>query len=117
LFRSVDEAVGDIAVGGLAGRRAAGDLGFLQLAFAGIGQQVVRVARAHDAGASERQRDAAGVDGDPATAPLFGDVGGGAGAAGGVEDEVAGGGCHQNASFDHRRSRLYHIDVLCANAT
>jgi hypothetical protein len=37
----------------------------------------------------------AGVDGDPAPAPLLGHVCGGAGAAGGVEDQIAGVGGHQ----------------------
>ena len=70
----VDEAVADVAVHGLRTRRGAGDFGFLELAFAGIGQQVERIARAHDAGAGQRQRHARGVDRDPAAAPLLGDV-------------------------------------------
>ena len=70
----VDEAVADVPVHGLRTRRGAGDLGFLELAFAGIGQQVERIARAHDAGAGQRQRHARGVDRDPAAAPLLGDV-------------------------------------------
>ena len=53
--------------------RGAGDLGFLELAFSRVGQQVVRIACAHDAGAGQRQRDARGVDRDPAAAPLLGD--------------------------------------------
>ena len=46
------------------------------------------------------KRDAGGVDGDPAPAPLLGDVGRGAGAAGWVEHKVAGIGGHQDAAFD-----------------
>ena len=83
--------------------------GFLDLAVAAVGEQVVGVACAHDAGAGQRQGYAGGVDGDPAAAPLLGDVGGGAGAAGGVEDEVAGIGGHQDASFYDRLASLYYI--------
>ena len=86
----VDEAVADVAVHGLRTRRGAGDFGFLELAFAGVGQQVVGIARTHDAGTGQSQRHARGVDRDPAAAPLLGDSGGGAGAAGRVEHEVAG---------------------------
>jgi hypothetical protein len=86
----VDEALPDVSPGRGARWLGTGDLGFLALALAGVLEQVVGVAGAHDAGAGEGQGDAGGVDGDPAAAPLFGDVGGGAGAAGGVEDEVAG---------------------------
>ena len=96
----VDEAVADVAVDRLRGGRGAGDFGFLELAFAGIGQQVVGIARAHDAGAGQRQRHARGVNGDPAAAPLLGDVGGGAGTAGRVEHEVAGVGGHQEAALE-----------------
>ncbi len=99
----VDEAVADVAVHRLRTRRGAGDFGFLELAVAGIGEQVERIARAHDAGAGQRQRDARGVDRDPAAAPLLGDGGGGAGAAGWVEHEVAGVGGHQEAAFDNLR--------------
>ena len=90
----IDEAVADVAVHRLRTRRGAGDFGFLELAFAGIGQQVKRIARAHDAGTGQRQRHARGVDRDPAAAPLLGDGGGGAGTAGRVEHEVAGVGGH-----------------------
>ena len=100
----IDETVADVAVGRLGTRRGAGDFRFLQLTFAGIGQQVERITCAHDAGTGQRQRDARGVDGDPATAPLFGDGGGGAGTTGRVEDEVAGVGSHQDAAFNGRRS-------------
>ena len=70
----VDEAVADVAVHRLRARRGAGDFGFLDLAFAGVGQQVERIACAHDAGAGQRQRHARGVNRDPAAAPLLGDV-------------------------------------------
>ena len=69
---------------GLRTRRGAGDFGFLELAIAGIGQQVKWITRTHDAGTGQRQGDARGVNGDPAAAPLLGDGGGGAGTAGWV---------------------------------
>ena len=102
---------------GLRTRRGAGDFGFLELALAGIGQQVIRIARAHDAGAGQRQRDARGVDRDPAAAPLLGDVGGGAGAAGRIEHEVAGVGGHQDATLDHLGVRLHDIHLSLAKPT
>ena len=49
----IDEAVADVPVHRLRTRRGAGDFGFLDLALAGIGQQVKRIARAHDAGAGQ----------------------------------------------------------------
>ena len=42
----------------------AGDLGFLALALGTVGQEVKRIAGAHDAGPGEGKRDARGVDGD-----------------------------------------------------
>ena len=69
----IDEAVADVAMHWLRTRRGAGDFAFLDLTFAGIGQQVKRITRAHDAGASQRKRDARGVNRDPAAAPLLGD--------------------------------------------
>ena len=80
--------------------------GFLDLAVAAVGEQVVGIACAHDAGAGKGEGDAGGVDGDPAAAPLLGDVRGGAGAAGGVEDEVAGVGGHEDAALNRRWSCL-----------
>ena len=49
---------------------------------------------------------ARGVDGDPAAAPLLGDVGRGAGAAGGVEHEVAGVGGHEDTALNDFRVGL-----------
>ena len=90
----IDEAVANVPVHGLRTRRGAGDFGFLELAVAGIGQQVKWIARAHDTRTGQRQRHARGVNRDPAAAPLLGDVGGGAGTAGRIEHEVAGVGGH-----------------------
>ncbi|OIQ71873.1 hypothetical protein GALL_465070 [mine drainage metagenome] len=89
-----------------------GDFSFLDLAFAGIGQQVEGITRTHDAGTGQRQRHAGGVNRDPAAAPLFGDVGAGAGAAGGVEHEVAGVSGHQHAAFNDLRIRLNDVNLL-----
>jgi hypothetical protein len=90
----VDEAMADVAVGRGRRRCRARDLGLLELALVGVREEVIGVARAHDAYAGQGERHAGRVDRDPAAAPLLGDVGGGAGAAGGVEDEVAGVGGH-----------------------
>ena len=50
--------------------------------------------------------------GDPAPAPLLGDIGGGAAAAGGVEHQVAGVGGHQEAALDDSVIRLNDVDLV-----
>ena len=45
-------------------------------------------------------------------APLLGDVGGGAGAAGGVENKVAGVGGHEDAAFQYLGTGLYHVFLV-----
>ena len=107
----VHEPVADVVVGGRVGGRLAGDFGFFQLPVAAVGEQVPGIARPHDAGAGKRQGNAGGVDGDPAAAPLLGDVGGGAGTAGGVEDEVAGVGGHDDAALDDLADCLDNIEL------
>ena len=107
----IDKALADVAMRRLAGWRGAGDFGFLDLAVAAVGEQVVGIARTHDAGTGQRQGHAGGVDGDPAAAPLLGDIGGGAGAAGRVEHEVAGVGGHQDTTLNHLGIRLNDIDL------
>ncbi len=107
----VDEALADVALGPVVGRCAAGQLGFLADAFLRVGEEVVGVLRRHQAGARQRQRDTRGVDRDPATTPLLGDVGGGAGAAGWVEDEVTGIGGHEQTTLDDFCCCLYHVDL------
>ena len=96
----VDEAVAMLPWSALVFGARARDLAFLELALAAVGEKVVGIARAHQPGAGEREGDAAGVDSDPAPAPLFGDIGGRAGAAGRVEHEVAGIGGHKDAALD-----------------
>ena len=102
----------DVTVGGLSGGDGAGDLGFLSLAVAGVGEEVERVASAHDTGAGEREGDAGGIDGDPATSPLFGDECCGAGTTRRVEDEITGICNHDDAAlYDFFRS-LYYVALF-----
>ena len=81
-YALVDKALTDVAVGGSFGDWRAGDVGFFLLAFGGVGEEVVGVACSHNAGTGEGKGDAGGVNGDPAAAPLFGDVGSGTGTTG-----------------------------------
>ena len=105
----VDEALADVAASGCLRGRALRDLGFLALPLGTVGEQIPGIARAHDTRPRQRERHAGGVDGDPATAPLLGDGGRGAGAAGRVEYEVARVGGHQDAAFDNLGGRLNDI--------
>ena len=105
----VDEAVADIVMGGVGRGGGALDLGGLLLAVFAIGEEIPGIFRAHDPRAGERERHAAGVDGDPAPAPLLGDEGGGARAAGWVEDQIAGVGGHEEATFNDLRRTLNDI--------
>ena len=109
----IDEALADVAAGHRLRRRALRDLAFLFLPFEAVGEQVPGIARAHDARPCQRKRYAGGVDGDPAPTPLLGDVGGGAGAAGRVQHEVAGVSGHQDAAFHNLQSGLNHVG-FCA---
>ena len=113
----VDEALADIAVRGRFGGRALRDLGFLPLPFGAVGEQIPGIARAHDARPRQRKRDAGCVDGDPAPAPLLGDIGRGAGAAGGVQHEVAGVGGHQDAALENLSIRLHNEYLLIRECT
>ena len=61
----VDEALTNIAVSGCTGRNSAGDSGFFFLTFWAVGEKVVGVASAHDAGTGEGEGNARGIDGDP----------------------------------------------------
>ena len=90
----VNETLADVAAGGRFRRRALRDLGFFLLPFRAVGEQVPGIARAHDARPCQRKRYAGGVDGDPAPAPLLGDIGRGARAASRVQNQVAGVGGH-----------------------
>ena len=106
----VDEALADVATSGRFRGRALRDLGFLALPLGAVGKQVPGIARTHDARPRQRERHAGGVDGDPAPAPLLGDVGGGARAAGWVQHEVAGVSGHQDTACSNFCIGLYDID-------
>ena len=106
----VHESLADVVAGGRVGGCLAGDFGFFQLPVAAVGEQIPGIACAHDASAGERQGDAGGVDGDPAAAPLLGDVGSSASATGRVEDEVAGVGGHQDTALNQCCGSLNHVD-------
>lgn len=75
--------------------------------FFGVGEVEVVEDGGHETLLCEGYRDAGGVAGDPAPAPPLSDVGSGPGAAGGVEDEVAGVGGHEEATFDDFCSSLH----------
>ena len=96
---------------------AALEFGFFLVSGIRVGEEVVGVAGAHDAGAGEGEGHPGGVDGDPAAAPLFGDVGGGARAAGGVQHQVAGVGGHEDAALDDFGCRLNDIGLWIAKTT
>ena len=81
-------------------------------AFGRIGQEIVGEPGGHQARAGEREGDAAGVNRDPAAAPLLGHIGGGAAAARGIEHQVAGVGGHQDAALDDAWCCLNHINFV-----
>src|SRR3546814_2732110 len=67
-------------------------------AFVRVLELKVVVTGGHQPSLGQGDGHARGVAGDPAATPFLGDVGGGAGAAGGIEYKVAGICGHQNAS-------------------
>jgi hypothetical protein len=79
----------------------------------GVFEFVVVELCSHQPLAGDGERYAAGIAGDPAPPPLLGAVGGGAGAAGGVEDQVARVGGHQNAALDDFGVGLDGVEFLC----
>ena len=79
--------------------------------FVRIAQFEVVVAGRHQPRLGQRDRDARGVAGDPAAAPLLSNEGRGTGTAGGIEDEVAGVGGHEEATLHRHRARLNHIHL------
>ncbi|EDM72170.1 putative DNA helicase [Roseobacter sp. AzwK-3b] len=66
----------------------------------GILEDIPGVFRAHDPGAGKGEGHAGGVNRDPAAAPLFGDISGRAGTAGGIKHEVSGVSRYQQAPCD-----------------
>src|SRR5690606_2379389 len=81
-------------------------------ALVGVFQLVVVVAGCHQALLGQGDGHPGGIAGDPAAAPFLGDKGGGAGAAGGIEYQVAGVGGHQNTAFDNSIIRLNNINLI-----
>ena len=76
-----------------------------------MGQLVVVVERGHQTLLGQGERHPRGVAGDPAAAPLLGDVGCCAAAASGVEYEVAWVGGHQNAALNNLRIGLHNVGL------
>ena len=109
----VDEALPDFAAGRCLRRRALRDLSLLALPLGAVREQIPGIARAHDARPRQRQRHAGGVDGDPAPAPLLGDEGRGARAAGRVQHQITGVGGHEDAAFDWPGTSLNHVFFVC----
>jgi hypothetical protein len=112
----VDKALADVAAGRLARLRRVGNLGLFELPLAAVGEEVVGVAGAHDPGTGQGEGDTGGVDGDPAAAPLLGNIGGGAGAAGGVKDKVAGVGRKKQTPFNHSSGCLNDVNFALTPA-
>ena len=81
-------------------------------AFIGMGQLVVVEVRGHQPLPRDRHRHPRGVADDPPSAPLLGDVGGRAGAAGGIEHEIARIRGHQDATLDGLRIRLDDVALV-----
>ena len=67
-------------------------------ALLGMGQLIVIKESSHETLLGQGDGYARGVAGDPAAAPLLGHIGGGAGAAGGIKDQIAGVGGHEEAT-------------------
>ena len=70
-------------------------------AFLLMSQFVVIVNCGHKTLLGQSDGHAGGVAGDPAAPPLLGHVGGGAGAAGGIEDQIAWVGGHEKTAFNY----------------
>src|SRR5690242_8226368 len=98
---AVDETLLNVAASAAARQDSAAQFARLPHALRRVGEEVVGKAPAHQAGASEGEGDAAGVNGDPTAPPLLGDVRSGATATGGIENEIAGVSGHEDASFDY----------------
>jgi hypothetical protein len=90
----IDETLADVVMDWRVSRRPLRQLRLLGPALAAVGKQIPGIARRHQSRARQRQRDTAGIDGDPASSPLLGDISGRAGAAGRIEHKVTGVGGH-----------------------
>src|SRR6266487_1025353 len=80
--------------------------------FRRVSKQVVRIPRCCQPSPAESESYAARVDGDPATAPLFGDKCRCSATACWIEDEVPRVSGHEHASLDHLGICLHDIDLL-----
>ena len=61
---------------------------------------------------SERQRHPAGINRDPASAPLFGDIGSRAASAGGIKDKIPWIGGHEDAALNDQQVSEQHKACL-----
>ena len=111
----IDEAVADVVMRRRVRLDLAGDGLLFRPALAAVGEEVVLVFGGHQPGAGEGEGDARSVDGDPPPSPLFGDGRGGAGAAGGVENEIARVGSKLDAAFYNGDACLDNVKQSDAN--
>ena len=105
----INEALSDIAVGRGVGRLAPSNCRFLHLAIAAVSQQVVGVARTHDASTRKGKRHTRSIDRDPSAAPLLSNIGGCARSTGWIDHEVARVGSHENTPLYRSNSCLHDI--------
>ena len=108
----VHEPLSDVAARGAVGGHRLRESRFLFPAGRAVREQVIRIARAHYAGASQRQGHAGSVDSDPASPRLFGNVSHGPRATGRVQHKVAGISGHQNATLNYLRHCLDYVCLL-----
>lgn len=110
----VDEPLLHVALGLRDGRglNLPTDLSLSLDSFRGVGKQIVRVLRRHQASTSQRQSNPTGVYGDPAPPPLLCDVRGRPAAAGRIENEIAWVRGHEETTFNYFSVRLDYEDLL-----
>src|SRR5579862_344864 len=82
----------------------------------GLLELIVRIGGCEQPLARQRERHATGVDRDPSSAPLLGDIGRCAAAACWVDHEIPGIGCHEDAALNDSRSRLHNVEFVVAEA-
>src|SRR5580658_1799204 len=84
----IDKAVAHVLMGGRVRLNLARYRLLLGSAISAVSKQKIGIFGRHQPRAGERQRNSACVDRNPATSPLFGDIGGSARTTGGVEHKV-----------------------------
>ncbi len=109
----VHEALANVARGRL-DRHLPGQVGLLALPLGRVGHQVVRILGRHQPRPRERQRDPAGVDRDPAAAPLLRSMSSRPTPACWVQHKVAGVCGHLQAARNDARVSLDDIYALLA---